>query len=121
MKTRNQIIEEAWRIRQECEQILLDVAHWNNNVRKVHEEHIDADPDGQLVATINAIDAALVKERALWVKNVAVLIAEMNGKTSTNFLEYMDAAEAVAQNSWDQDIPGCDEFISIADYSENQF
>lgn len=60
MKTRQEIIDEAKRIRAECQQILLDGEHWNN----IHpnEEPIDADPEGQLKRTIAGIDAMLENE-----------------------------------------------------------
>ena len=62
MKTRNEIIAEAQRIRSEIEQIFTDCAHWNDSVRKQHEELIDPDPAGKMMANGLAIDVMLVRE-----------------------------------------------------------
>jgi uncharacterized coiled-coil DUF342 family protein len=61
-KTRAEIINEAKRIRAECQQIFTDCEHWNSNVRKPHEAQIDPDPDGQLKRTIQAVDKMLEGE-----------------------------------------------------------
>lgn len=62
MKTRIQIINESLRIRSEIEQIGDDTAHWNDNVRKPHEERIDSDPDGSMQKIVEAIEKGLAKE-----------------------------------------------------------
>jgi len=48
VKTKAEIKAEAERQFAEIEQTFLDVAHWNDAVRKPDEEPIDPDPDGTL-------------------------------------------------------------------------
>lgn len=62
MKTRTQIINETLRIRAEIEQIHDDVRHWNDNVRKAHEQPIDWDPSGDMQRLHMGIDEGLKKE-----------------------------------------------------------
>lgn len=61
-KTRQEIIDEAKRIRAECLDIIATAEYWNTNVRKPHEAVIDPDPDGFLARTIASIDKGLENE-----------------------------------------------------------
>lgn len=60
MKTRLQIIKEARRIRDECQQIIIDCEHWNRSNPTV--KPIDPDPDGSLKKRITEMEALLSNE-----------------------------------------------------------
>lgn len=63
MNTRQQIITEVDRLRQEIAQLFTAAHHWNEHVRKPNEARIDPDPDGQLRKIAQGIDAMLATER----------------------------------------------------------
>ena len=58
MKTRQQIITEAKRQRDELTQYFNDVSDWNNTRGKT-EGIIDPDPDGSMHRIVNALDEML--------------------------------------------------------------
>lgn len=61
MKTRQQIITEAQRQRDELTQYFNDVSHWNDTRGKT-EGIIDPDPDGSMHRIADALDNFLAKE-----------------------------------------------------------
>ena len=62
MKTRQEIIDEAKRLRAEISQVFLDVGYWNTHVRTPDEAEIHPDPDGTLARLAASIDAMLERE-----------------------------------------------------------
>lgn len=64
-KTRAEIIADAVKLRSEIRQIFADAAHWNESVRKPHEERINPDPGGRLTRIAAALDKMLEREEAL--------------------------------------------------------
>lgn len=68
MKTREQIIIEAKRIRQKIAQIFLDADHWNH----LHpsEQGINPDPDGMLLRLATAIDEMLAREMGIETRRI---------------------------------------------------
>ena len=64
-KTRQQIIQEAMRIKGEIEQIFTDVSYWNQNVRTEDEAVINPDPDGQLATLLMGLNRMLERELQL--------------------------------------------------------
>lgn len=62
MITRNQLIENARKNRNEIAQLFTDAAYWNNHVRPPGVAAINPDPDGQLARIAAAYDAMLSRE-----------------------------------------------------------
>ena len=62
MKTRNEIVANARRMRTEIRQIFTDCEYWNDNARKIDEEKINPDPDGKLTLMAKALDEMLARE-----------------------------------------------------------
>lgn len=69
LMTREDIVKEATRIRDEIDQILIDQEHWNRCVRKPHEKVVDCDPDGEMKkyrqALTEMIEVEAVRPRVL--------------------------------------------------------
>ena len=61
MKTRNEIINEARRQREDIAQYFNDVSHWNNTRGKT-EGIIDPDPDGSMHQLADDLDKLLARE-----------------------------------------------------------
>ena len=61
MKTRQQLINEAKRQREEIAQYFVDVSHWNAT-RGQTEGIIDPDPEGSMHQWAAALDSMLTKE-----------------------------------------------------------
>jgi hypothetical protein len=59
MKSKQQIIDEMWRVHHEITMYFNDIAHWNSCVRKPDEEEIEADPDGTMEKMRQSLDIAL--------------------------------------------------------------
>jgi len=59
MKTKSEIITEARRQKDEIVLYFNDVRHWNNSVRKPHEQPIEPDPDGEIAKIQRALDSFL--------------------------------------------------------------
>lgn len=57
--TRESLVARAKYLKSEIEQIFLDAEHWNNAVRKPHEELIDPDPQGELKQLLNGLNVML--------------------------------------------------------------
>ena len=53
------IIDNLLYLRREVEQGFLDVAHWNDHVRKPDEARVDPDPYGDMTRLLAAIDEIL--------------------------------------------------------------
>lgn len=64
-KTREDIVIEAGRMREEIAQIVRDADHWNNHVRKPDENPIDPDLDGQMGRLAQSLDVMLARETKL--------------------------------------------------------
>lgn len=64
MKTRDDIIQDAKRIKAEVEQVFMDAASWNDysTARKRGCAPIDPDPYGELRRLLTAIDAFLAAD-----------------------------------------------------------
>ncbi len=60
--TRQSLIGRVKKLKAEIEQIFIDAAHWNENVRSADESPIDPDPDGQLKKILDGINRTLEKE-----------------------------------------------------------
>lgn len=56
---RAELVEKVLSARQEIEQIFIDVAHWNDTVRKPNEAPVDPDPNGDLRDLANFYDRIL--------------------------------------------------------------
>lgn len=61
---RRSLVERTRKLRQEIEQIFIDTAYWNENVRPEGVEPIDPDPDGQLKRAAQGLDRTLAVEDA---------------------------------------------------------
>lgn len=59
---RRRLLDRAIKLRCQIEQIFLDCAYWNDNVRKDEEGRIDCDPDGQLRRIADGLDTMLAHE-----------------------------------------------------------
>ena len=60
--TREQLITRTRKIKSEIEQIFIDAAHWNENVRKPRQVPIDPDPDGKLALILEGLNKTLKTE-----------------------------------------------------------
>jgi hypothetical protein len=56
---RARIIERVIELRAEVQSQFDMIAHWNEHVRKPHEEPIDPDPDGLLGLLLQKLDAQI--------------------------------------------------------------
>lgn len=61
---RNAILLRALLSRSEAKDLIATVEHWNEHVRKSHEERIDPDPSGDLAMVIQAVEK--MAETELW-------------------------------------------------------
>jgi hypothetical protein len=59
---RRRIIGQFHRLRAEIDQIFVDCAYWNDNVRKPTEEPINPDPFGELRRLVTALDELLAND-----------------------------------------------------------
>lgn len=60
--TRAEILVNFRSLRREIEQMFIDCASWNENVRMPHEDPIDPDPDGRMRRLVQAIDELLAND-----------------------------------------------------------
>jgi hypothetical protein len=62
MKTREQIVRQARKSLAEINQLFTDCAHWNENVRKAHEDRIDPDPGGAIAKHKAELEVLIANE-----------------------------------------------------------
>lgn len=62
MKTREEILADAIRLRDKAQQLLNHADHWNVHVRKARQPKINADPHGELRKIITDVNALLAQE-----------------------------------------------------------